>query len=144
TYSGNVKVLDFGLVQFANTEKLFAEGEEASVYGTPLYIPPERVRGEPEDFRSDFYSLGATLYHLLRGIAPFRAKTAEECALMHVKSPLVSFKAYAPWVSDTTCRVVEKSLKKNVEDRYLSHIEFIADVTLAKQLLLNTMKKKPK
>jgi serine/threonine protein kinase len=140
TSEGVVKVLDFGLVQFANAEKLLAEGDP--IYGTPLYIPPERVRGEPEDFRSDIYSLGATLYHLLRGIAPFVAKTSTEIAMKHTKSPLVSFKAYAPWVSEPTCRVVERSLKKTVNDRYRTHVEFIADLTLAKNQILNNLKEK--
>lgn len=142
TFEGVVKVLDFGLVQFANTEKLVGEGQ--SIFGTPLYIPPERVRGEPEDFSSDFYSLGATLYHLLRGIEPYRAKTIEDLVLMHTNYPLVSFKAFVPWCSDTTCRIIEKSMKKSLEGRYKSHIEFIADITLAKSLLLQTMSKKPK
>jgi serine/threonine protein kinase len=142
TFEGVVKVLDFGLVQFANSEKLVGEGH--SIFGTPLYIPPERVRGEPEDFSSDFYSLGATLYHLLRGIEPYRAKTIEDLVLMHTNYPLLSFKAFVPWVSDTTCRIVEKSMKKSLEGRYKSHIEFIADITLAKSLLLQTMNQKPK
>jgi serine/threonine protein kinase len=143
TREGVVKILDFGLVQFANAEKLLNEGDH-SIYGTPFYIPPERVVGLPEDFRSDIYSLGATLYHLLRGIPPFRAKTPVEIVIMHAESPIVSFKAYAPWVSETTCRIVEKSLKKSIESRYSSHIEFIADLTLAKELLKQQMKMVPK
>jgi serine/threonine protein kinase len=131
TFEGVVKVLDFGLVQFANADKLH-EDDEAAVFGTPFYIPPERVLGEAEDFRSDIYSLGATLYHLLRGIAPFRARSPEEIAIMHAVSPLVSFKAFLPWLSDTTCRIVQKSLSKSVQDRYGSHLEFISDITLAK------------
>jgi serine/threonine protein kinase len=142
TWDGRVKVIDFGLVQFANTETLLAEGESFSVFGTPLYIPPERVRGESEDFRSDIYSLGATLYHLLRGIPPFRAKTPGELVMMHAEHLLVSFKAYVPTASDTTCRIVEKSLKKTVEDRYSSHVEFIADITLARNQVLQSMDKK--
>lgn len=144
TYDGDVKVIDFGLVQFANTDTLLAEGEAFSVFGTPLYIPPERVRGEPEDFRSDIYSLGATLYHLLRGIPPFRAKSAAELVMMHAEHLLVTFKAYVPSASSTTCRIVEKSLKKRVEDRYSGHIEFSADLTLAKNEILQTMSKQPK
>ncbi len=144
TFEGIVKVLDFGLIQFANVEKLIAEGETHAIVGTPLYIPPERVRGEPEDFRSDLYGLGATLYHLLRGVAPFQANTAEEIAVMHTEAELAVFRAYVPWANDATCRVVEKSLKKQVEDRYKSHIEFIADLTLAKNQILNSMAQKPK
>jgi serine/threonine protein kinase len=139
TRSGIVKVLDFGLVQFASAEKLIREGDSHPIYGTPLYIPPERVYGEREDFRSDIYSLGATLYHLLRGIPPFTAKSPSEIAIKHAKSPLISFKAYAPWISEPTCRVVEKSLKKSSHERYSSHIEFIADLTLAKNQILNRL-----
>lgn len=144
TEDGLVKMLDFGLCQLANVDKLFRPGEPRAIYGTPLYIPPERVRGDRENFTSDFYSLGATLYHMLRGIEPFRASTAEELVVMHANQPLVSFKAYAPFVSDTTCRIVEKSLKKSLEGRYQSHLEFVADVTLAKSLLLQNMSNKPK
>jgi serine/threonine protein kinase len=144
TEDGLIKVLDFGLCQPANVEKLFRPGEPRAIYGTPLYIPPERVRGDKENFTSDFYSLGATLYHMLRGIEPFRASTVEELIVMHANQPLVSFKAYAPFVSDTTCRIVEKSLKKSLEGRYQSHVEFVADVTLAKSLLVQNMNQKPK
>jgi len=114
TYEGIVKVLDFGLAQFSNSEKAIPEDEEFSIQGTPLYLPPERVRGEPEDFRSDIYGLGATLYHLLRGIAPFRAKTPSEVAVMHAQSPLLVFRAFAPWVSTETSRLVEKSMKNHI------------------------------
>ena len=144
TYDGIVKVLDFGLVQFANAEKLLEEGEEHTVYGTPLYIPPERVRGEPEDFRSDIYGLGATLYHMLRGIAPFRAKSPAEIAVMHTQTPVIKFNAFVPSASETTCRIIEKSMKKSVADRYGSHIEFIADLMLAKQLIMQEMEPLPK
>lgn len=144
TFEGVVKVLDFGLVRFENAEKMLDEnGEDVAIFGTPFYIPPERVMGEPEDFRSDIYSLGATLYHLIRGIAPFRAKSAEEIAVMHASSPMVKFKAFVPWVSDTTARIIERSMSKNVNDRYTSHIEFIADLTLAKNQVLQNMGTKP-
>jgi serine/threonine protein kinase len=139
TYEGVVKVLDFGLVQFANVEKVFEEGEANPVFGTPIYIPPERVRGEAEDFRSDIYGLGATLYHLLRGVPPFTGSSPVDIALKQATMPAVSFKVYAPWISDTTCRIVEKSLKKSVHERYGSHLEFIADLILAKNQILNNM-----
>lgn len=135
TNEGVVKVVDFGLVQFANAEKLIGEGESYSVFGTPLYIPPERVLGEPEDFRTDLYSLGATLYHLLRGLPPYRAKDMTELAIMHTQAPLLSFHAVAPNVSMTTCKVIEKSLKKDIKNRYASHEELIKDLNFARDLI---------
>jgi serine/threonine protein kinase len=139
TYEGIVKVLDFGLVNFANAEKSFQEGESNAIYGTPLYLPPERMREEPEDFRSDIYGLGATLYHLLRGFPPFTGTSPLDIALKQVNAPSLSFKVFAPWVSDTTCRIVEKSLKKVVSERYSSHFEFVSDLTFAKNEILHAM-----
>ncbi len=136
TYDGWVKVLDFGLFRFANIQKLLERGTEDPIFGTPLYIPPERIRGQPEDLRSDIYSLGASLFHLLCGNAPFWAKTSEEVLAMHIKKPLVDFKTIAPWVSDATCRIVDRCMKKAPESRYSTTKELIADLSSARQLLV--------
>jgi serine/threonine-protein kinase len=152
TKNGDVKVLDFGLVQFTNVEQLFAEAEQDQIFGTAFYIPPERVRGEKEDFRSDIYSLGATLFHMLSGRAPFYAKTLAQIAMMHVQDSLTSFRGRpvlrfsvnSPYISEHTVRLIEKALKKNPKERYMSHMEFIADLTLAKNQLMQSQGKKPK
>ena len=54
--------------------------------GTPLYMSPEQVRGEPVDHRSDLYSLGVTAFHLLAGRPPFQGKAAFEVAVQHVQA----------------------------------------------------------
>ncbi|MDD2709649.1 MAG: serine/threonine-protein kinase [Verrucomicrobiae bacterium] len=136
TYAGDVKILDFGLVQFADAKTLISSEDRVSVQGTPLYIPPERVRGEPEDFRSDIYSLGATLYHLLSGAPPFHAKTSAELLIMHAEKTALSFHTIAPWVSSTLSRLVDKSLRKNLSQRYNSYSDFIADLNLARHFHL--------
>ncbi len=73
TADGTVKVGDFGL-----SISTLARGESlltatGSVLGTPAYASPEQLRGEDLDERSDIYSVGATLYHLLTGTTPFPA-----------------------------------------------------------------------
>ncbi len=151
TKDGLVKILDFGLVQFANVEQLFAESEQDHIFGTAFYIPPERVRGEKEDFRSDLYSLAATLFHMLSGRAPFYATTLEQIALMHVQDSLTSFRGKpvlrfsvnSPNISAHTVRMIEKALKKEPRERYMSHMEFIADLTLAKNQLLQSVGRRP-
>jgi serine/threonine protein kinase len=151
TKDGEVKILDFGLVQFANVEQLFAESEQDHIFGTAFYIPPERVRGEKEDFRSDLYSLAATLFHMMSGRAPFYAKTLEQIALMHVQDsltsfrgkPVVRFSVNSPNISEYTVHMIEKALKKEPRERYMSHMEFIADITLARNQLLQSMGRRP-
>ena len=61
--NGNAKLVDFGLAAM--------QRDTDEIWGTPYYISPEKVKKESVDFRSDMYSLGATLYHALTGVAPF-------------------------------------------------------------------------
>ncbi len=69
TQEGVPKIVDFGLARGpADT----AAGDE-QIWGTPYYIAPEKLRGQADDFRSDMYSLGATLFHALAGRPPFDA-----------------------------------------------------------------------
>ncbi len=66
--NGNAKIVDFGLAGMQkNTDE---------IWGTPYYISPEKVRKEVIDYRADMYSLGATLYHALTGVAPFEGSDA--------------------------------------------------------------------
>jgi hypothetical protein len=60
----NAKLVDFGLAAMQS-------GPGNDVWGTPFYIAPEKVRRQKTDFRSDIYSLGATLYHAIAGVPPF-------------------------------------------------------------------------
>ena len=79
------KVVDFGLARSvgAGEAQITAEG---AVTGTPAYMPPERVLGEPGDERSDIYALGGVAFYLLTGRAPF---AGEPMAVMihHVRTP---------------------------------------------------------
>src|SRR5207248_6705412 len=65
TPQGTAKLTDLGLAR-ATEDKEAAESEAGKAYGTPYYISPEQIRGDVDiDFRTDIYSLGATLYHLV-------------------------------------------------------------------------------
>ena len=63
------KLVDFGLAVVMD-EVAQARGE---IWGTPYYIAPEKLDNQPEDFRSDIYSLGGTLFHALAGRPPYRS-----------------------------------------------------------------------
>ncbi len=72
-----LKVMDFGLAQMANAEQQTKAPKEYAV-GTPGYMPPEQVGGEPMDHRGDLYSVGVILYQLLSGRMPFAGETMME------------------------------------------------------------------
>lgn len=68
---GQVKITDFGLATLEDAPKLTRQGQ---IIGTPAYLPPEGVTGEPIDARSDLFSLGATIYEILTGKSAFQGE----------------------------------------------------------------------
>ncbi len=130
--SSTSKIVDFGLALL-----LIEEAQErGEIWGTPYYIAPEKLDNRPEDFRSDLYSLGGTLFHALAGRPPFEATTASMVALKHIKSQAVSLQAFAPEVSSETAYVINRMLQKNPDDRYASYEELVGHLTYARDTLL--------
>jgi hypothetical protein len=127
------KIVDFGLALLAEHE---AE-ERGEVWGTPYYVAPEKLDHQPEDFRSDMYSLGGTLFHAIAGRPPFEADTASMVALKHLKSKAVSLQAFAPDVSSATAYVINRTLHKDPDQRYQSYAELIEHLEYARAQLLD-------
>ncbi len=73
---GSVKLTDLGLARIAGSAATRKPSE--SIEGTPTYIAPEQIEGLEPDCRSDIYSLGLTLYHLLTGAPPFEGRSLDE------------------------------------------------------------------
>jgi serine/threonine protein kinase len=126
------KLVDFGLARAQHE----ASTEEAGmVWGTPYYIAPEKLRGQTEDFRSDMYSLGATLFHALAGRPPFDAKTASEVVAKTATTPAFSLKTYASDTQDYTAHVIGRMLAKDPAERYETYDALIHDLHEAQRLL---------
>ena len=128
----SAKLVDFGLAVVMD-EVAHARGE---IWGTPYYIAPEKLDNQPEDFRSDIYSLGGTLFHALAGRAPYEAETASTVALKQLMSQPVSLQAFAPDVSSETAYVINRMLAKNPADRYASYSELVEHLSYARTKLL--------
>jgi serine/threonine protein kinase len=125
------KVVDFGLALTPETADHFA-GE---IWGTPYYVSPERLEGIPEDFRSDMYSLGTSLYHLLVGRPPFDATTAEIVATKHLTEQPLPIKTFAPYVSDQTSYAILRAMARHPDQRFQSYQEFIGQLEDSKRRL---------
>ncbi|MEK0451965.1 MAG: hypothetical protein RL088_4233 [Verrucomicrobiota bacterium] len=126
---GSAKIVDFGLALFLEQEA----ANSGEIWGTPYYLSPERLNRVPEDFRSDIYSLGATLFHAIAGRPPFEAPDATGVALKHLKANAVSIQAWAPDVTNSTAFVINRTLSKNPDDRYASYDEFIEQLQFARE-----------
>lgn len=82
--SGRCLVTDFGIARSADATRLTATG---IMLGTPAYLSPEQVTGEPLDHRVDIYALGVMAYELLTGRVPFEAPTATAAMMKRLAGP---------------------------------------------------------
>src|SRR5580704_19178903 len=95
----HIKILDFGLAKLrerATDPGRSSVSSGGQVIGTPYYMAPEQVRGEPLDARADLYSVGATLYRVLTGLPPFDAPSPMSVLAKHLTDQLVPPRARAP------------------------------------------------
>ena len=133
------KIVDFGLARVLE-EEAEARGE---IWGTPYYIAPERLNYEPEDFRSDIYSLGGTLFHAIAGRPPFEAESASLVALKQIKSQPVSLEAFAPDVAPETAYVINRMLEKDPDNRYADYGELVEHLEFARSKVLERAGRPP-
>ncbi len=125
---GEAKVLDFGLAKVAGETAMTRTGASP---GTPAYMSPEQVRGEPLDERTDLFSLGATLYEMLAGRRAFSAEGAQaEHAVVHAilsRDP-EPIELLRPEVPPALARTVAKALAKRPADRHANAAELLAEL----------------
>jgi serine/threonine protein kinase len=125
------KLADFGLAAGART----ALGQQDEIWGTPYYVSPERLNRKEEDLRSDIYSLGAALYHILAGRAPFEAETAEEVAQRHLFDRPPPLRSLCPTAQEQTVLTLDKCLQKNSEQRWQNYHELLLQLQDARRRL---------
>ncbi|MBT8125533.1 MAG: serine/threonine protein kinase, partial [Gammaproteobacteria bacterium] len=111
-----VKLTDFGIARIPDSTRTRA----GSILGTPLYMSPEQLAGERLDARSDLYSLGVTLYHLLTGSPPFRPKTMAELMRSIAQEQHKDISEINPDTPSCIAWTVNKALEKAPDKRFQS------------------------
>jgi tetratricopeptide (TPR) repeat protein len=137
TERGDVKLADLGLAKSYMDSQDNAITQTGIACGTPLYFSPEQAKGSQElDIRSDIYSLGITMYHLMEGHPPFMAESAYVIFQKHVHEPLPPFQEATPPVPDNVFRLLKKMTAKKPENRYPNTQELLdAMIPLRDELL---------
>jgi uncharacterized RDD family membrane protein YckC len=110
-----IKILDFGLVKSLHGDAQLTR--DGAIIGSPLYMSPEQGRGQVADHRSDIYSLGCTLYHMLCGRPPFAAPSPVGVMSMHVTDRPTPVRDLNPQVPLVVARFVERMLAKDPNER---------------------------
>jgi WD40 repeat protein len=130
TPDGTVKVLDFGLARLA-AEAGAASGVtgQGTLLGTVDYLAPEQADDARQaDIRSDIYSLGCTLYHLLTGQPPFPKGTVVQKVMAHTQREPQSIQELRPDLPAGLDAVVRRMMAKSPGDRYQTPAEVWAEL----------------
>ncbi|MFJ7116479.1 PASTA domain-containing protein [Streptomyces albogriseolus] len=125
TWSGQVKVMDFGIARDARDVGMT---QTSMVIGTAQYLSPEQAMGHATDARSDLYSVGCLLYELLTLRPPFTGDSPMAVMYQHVQEEPRPPSLYNPEVGPQVDTIVLRALTKDPAYRYQSAQEMLADV----------------
>jgi WD40 repeat protein/tRNA A-37 threonylcarbamoyl transferase component Bud32 len=136
---GETVVIDWGLAkdlgapadaaQSLNLPVAAAEETlSGSVVGTPAYMPPEQARGELVDQRADVYALGALLYHVLVGAAPYTAPSSKDVLRAVLAGPPPAVATLEPGTPADLTAIVGKAMARDPAERYANGGELAADL----------------
>lgn len=128
---GHARLIDFGLALI--TQDGWAQAPE--IWATPYYVPPEALKRGIEDFRSDIYAFGASLYHALTGRPPFQSTTTSNSILRRAKQTIPRLCKVAPWISPATGEVIDRMMAFHPEHRWSSYAQVLKAFESAKKSL---------
>ncbi len=126
TPEGRAVIMDFGIARELDTSEI--DTSSSDVVGTPAYMAPERMLGNPVDQRADVYSLGVILFELATGRRPFSGLTVFDMAQNQLSvdppPPSAINPELPPWLEP----IILKMLAKQPEDRFQNVAEVMADL----------------
>jgi TolB-like protein/tRNA A-37 threonylcarbamoyl transferase component Bud32 len=123
---GRIVLMDFG----AGRE--LDDDASSDLAGTPLYLAPEVLKGQQATVRSDTYSLGVLLYHLVTGSYPVQARTVREVRRAHERGERTAVQTARRDVPGKLARIIERAIDPRPERRYESADALGADLAAPK------------
>jgi eukaryotic-like serine/threonine-protein kinase len=122
---GRVKIMDFGIARLIEPT---VKTQTGVLLGSPQYMSPEQIVGQPFDHRSDIFSLGLVLYEMLTGAKPFQGEDIPELMFKVANMPATPPSHIAPDLPPVIDYIVARALKKKADERYASASEFAKDL----------------
>ncbi len=135
---GVIKILDFGIAKLVENSALTSftnsQTQTGTLMGTIGYISPEQVRGLTVDARTDLWSCGVALYEMLTGKRPFAGLTNADTIVAILESAPAKLFTGATKSSALSQmqRILDKALSKDIEGRYATAAEMLADLNIIK------------
>ncbi len=116
---------DFGIAVWDGGETLTTHSQ---MLGTPGYLSPEVCEGKRPDWRADQYGLGVTLYELLAGKRPYRARHVMQVVAKHLRAEIPEVRNANAQVSERTSNAVRRMMAKEPEERFGSYDELLDEL----------------
>src|SRR5438874_4169195 len=138
---GSVKVLDFGLAKLLAAPS--GESEASTIFhtlpgtimGTPHYMSPEQARGLNVDARTDTWGLGVLLYEMVGGRVPFAGETSSDVIVSILEKEPLPLARFMPETPEVLQWIITKALRKQIDQRYQTAKELLADLQNLKHRL---------
>ena len=125
SHDDRVLLTDFGIAKSLEQTGMTQAGE---IMGTPHYMSPEQVKGEPVDIRSDIYSLGVMLYEMATGQVPYSGHTVYEVMIQRVQKDPRPAAELNPDIPPFLQHIIRRCMAMQKEDRYASAAELLAEL----------------
>jgi eukaryotic-like serine/threonine-protein kinase len=128
-----VKVADFGIARASSRSETTGDG---MIRGKPMFMSPEQALGQELDARSDLFSVGTVLFGLLTGESPFKGPADREFLAQIINTDAPSPASLKPELPPDVCRVVQKAMARDREQRFASAREMLTALEQAQRTAL--------
>jgi tRNA A-37 threonylcarbamoyl transferase component Bud32 len=122
---GCLKLMDFGIAQILDTQKLTTTGQ---LLGSPAYMAPELINGKPVDKRIDIFALGVMLYQIATGELPFSGRNPAQVLNRILEGDYRPPAQLEPRVDEELAAIIAKALALKPSDRYQSARSMASDI----------------
>ncbi len=124
----SLRITDFGVAHYVGTPR-----DTDKILGSPSYMSPEQVTARPVDGRSDLFSLGVVLFHLLTGRLPFISPKMHEMMRKIITEPHPSISSLRCNLPPSIEKVVNRLMEKKLQNRYQKADDVAKDLAICKQ-----------
>ena len=132
----NVKITDFGLA-LNISKKVESDSTFIMGVGSPAYMSPEQVKSYPLNQKTDLYSLGVVLFHLVTGRLPFRASNPAQLIYKIINADPPRVTQLNPELPEQLDAVIRKALEKDLYSRYKNGAEFAKDLAAVRYQIVD-------